>query len=200
MKKYKLKEISTIEEIEFNGEVHDIQIEDDHSYTVSDNIAVHNSVCETRKNTGVGVPQLKAIRDIRRIHAKVPIIADGGIKHYGDVPKALKYANGVMVGSMIAGTSETPGHVYKNDKGEFYKVYGGSASGERKVENGGDNSFVEGVIKIVPFKGKVKYIIYGVKDAIRSSMSYSGAPDLKTFRERAIMFDIGSGGKSESKI
>jgi IMP dehydrogenase/GMP reductase len=158
------------------------------------------SVCETRKNTGVGVPQLKAIRVIRRALPNTPLIADGGIKHNGDLPKALKYANAVMVGSLVAGTSETPGHVYQNDQGEFYKVYGGSASGERKVENGGNNSFVEGVIKLVPFKGKVKYILRKANDAIRSSMSYSGVADLSTFRSESVLEDIGSGGKSESKL
>jgi IMP dehydrogenase len=158
------------------------------------------SVCETRKNTGVGVPQLKAIRAIRNAYPDLPTIADGGIKYYGDLPKALKYSNAVMVGSLIAGTTETPGHVYQNDKGEFYKVYGGSASGERKVENGGNNSFVEGVIKLVPFRGKVKYIIHKSSDSIRSSMSYSGANNLEEFRSKAIMADIGSGGRTESKL
>ena len=158
------------------------------------------SVCETRKNTGVGVPQLKALREIRRHLPELPLIADGGIKHNGDIPKALKYANACMVGSLIAGTSETPGHVYQNDKGEFYKVYGGSASGERKVENGRDNSFVEGVIKLVPFRGKVKFILRKAKDCIRSSMSYSGAGDLTTFKHKSILIDMGSGAKQESKI
>jgi len=157
-------------------------------------------VCITRKNTGVGVPQLKAIRSIKQALPYLPIISDGGIKHYGDIPKALKYANAVMVGSLIAGTSDTPGHVYQNEQGEYYKVYGGSASGERKVENGGDNSFVEGVVKIVPFKGKVKYILRKAQDSISSSMSYSGARTMEIFREKSILADISSGARQESKI
>jgi len=156
--------------------------------------------CETRKNTGVGVPQLKALREIRLGCPHLPIIADGGIKHNGDIPKALKYANAVMVGSLISGTSETPGHVCQNENGEYYKVYGGSASGERKVENGKSNEFVEGIIKIVPFRGKVKYILRKAKDSLRSSMSYSGTGDLPTFRKKSVMVDIGSGAQAESKI
>lgn len=158
------------------------------------------NVCVTRKNTGVGVPQLQAIRSINKELPHIPIISDGGIQHYGDIPKALKYANAVMVGSLIAGTSETPGHVYQNDQGEYYKVYGGSASGERKVENGGDNSFVEGVVKIVPFKGKVKYILRKAQHSIQSSMSYSGAEKMETFRKKSILADISSGARQESKI
>lgn len=158
------------------------------------------AVCITRKNTGVGVPQLKAIRNINREMPHIPIISDGGIKDYGDIPKALKYANAVMVGSLIAGTSETPGHVYQNDQGEYYKVYGGSASGERKVENGGSNAFVEGVVKIVPFKGKVKYILRKAQDSIQSSMSYSGAENMEIFRKKSILADISSGARQESKI
>ena len=158
------------------------------------------SACETRKNTGAGVPQLRAIRNVRKGNPNAIIISDGGIKHNGDIPKALKYANAVMVGSFIAGTSETPGHVYQNDKGEFYKVYGGSASGERKVENGRKNAFVEGVVKIVPFRGKVKFILRKSKDCIQSSFSYSGSRNLPDFMEDAILEDIGSGGKQESKI
>lgn len=158
------------------------------------------SRCETRKNTGVGVGQLKAIRSIRRDNPDMVIISDGGIKNPGDIPKALKYANAVMVGSFIAGTSETPGHVYQSENGEFYKVYGGSASGERKVANGNPNSFVEGVVKPVVFRGKAKFILQKAKDCIQSSMSYSGAINLDTFRKKAILEDIGSGVKSESKI
>ena len=158
------------------------------------------SRCETRKNTGVGVPQLKAIRDIRTACPDLPIISDGGIKYCGDIPKALKYANAVMIGSFVAGTSETPGHVYQNDKEEFYKVYGGSASGENKVQNGRANTFVEGMVKEVPFKGKVKFILRKAKNCIQSSLSYSGVTNLATFRHKAIMVDIGSGAKSESKL
>ena len=158
------------------------------------------AACMTRRNTGVGVGQLKAIRDIRLQYPDMVIISDGGIKHYGDIPKALKYANAVMVGSLIAGTSETPGHVYENEDGEHYKVYGGSASGERKVDNGGQNAFVEGVVKTVKFKGKAKYILQKAKESIQTCISYSGADNLEDFRDISVLVDISSGSKSESKL
>jgi len=158
------------------------------------------SCCVTRRNTGVGVPQLKAIRDINHECPDILIISDGGIKHYGDIPKALKYSNAVMLGSLLAGTSETPGHVYENEEEEHYKVYGGSSSGERKIENGRDNAFIEGVVKTVKFKGKVKYILRKAKESLQSSMSYSGANNLALFRKMAILEDIGSGAKSESRL
>ena len=92
------------------------------------------------------------------------------------------------------------GNVYQNDKEEFYKVYGGSASGERKVENGREHSFIEGMVKEVPFRGKVKFILRKAKNCIQSSLSYSGCQDLTTFRKKAILVDIGSGAKNESKL
>jgi len=156
--------------------------------------------CVTRRNTGVGVPQLKAIANIREAFPDVVMISDGGVKNYGDIPKALKYANAVMVGSMIAGTSETPGHVYENEEGEHYKVYGGSASGERKTENGGKNAFVEGVVKMVKFKGKVKYILRTARESTQTSLSYAGCDNLSTFRHDSVLEKIGSGAKSESRL
>ncbi len=158
------------------------------------------SACATRRNTGAGIPQLKAIRDIRKALPDIILISDGGIRDYGDIPKALKYSDAVMIGGLIAGTSETPGHVYQNPEGKFYKVYGGSASGENKTSNGQENTFVEGTVKPVPFKGKVKYILRNIKENLQSSMSYSGANDMGEFRKKSIMVKIGSGGKSESKL
>ena len=160
--------------------------------------------CVTRKNTGVGVPQLKAIRDIRNnfdhSYGELYIISDGGIRLSGDITKALKYSNAVMVGSYIAGTSETPNHVYEDDSGKFYKIYGGSASGERKVENGNKNDFVEGVVSKVEFRGHAKHILRKTSDCIKSAMSYSGSTSLREFRGKCKLIDIGSGGKAESRL
>lgn len=158
------------------------------------------NVCQTRKETGVGLPQLSVLEEIRTACPEIYMIADGGIKNTGDIAKALKYANAVMLGSFIAGTSETPGHVYENPDGQFYKVYGGSASGERKVENGREHSFVEGVVKMVPFRGHVKYILRKIKQNLQSSFSYSGASNLKEFQVKSVLRKISSGGKQESKI
>lgn len=156
--------------------------------------------CQTRQNTGVGVPQLSMLEEIdtqRRNQIKSPhIIADGGIKCVGDVAKALKYADMVMIGGYISGTSETPGNVYKGANGQYYKVYGGSASGENK----GENKFVEGMTKTVDFRGKVKYILKEIREGLQSSCSYVGANNLNEFKDKCEFVHISSGGRSESKI
>jgi len=157
-------------------------------------------ICITRKMTGVGVPQLHALMEIRQSDVGAPIISDGGIRASGDVAKALKYSDAVMIGSLFSGTTETPGNVYKNTEGQFYKTYGGSSSGENKVKSGDQNSFVEGVIKTVPFKGHLKYIIKEIEEGLRSSFSYSGAINLKEFQRRSVLRQISSGAKIESKI
>lgn len=157
-------------------------------------------VCRTRYNTGVGVPQLFALHSIHEESMKmqhpIAIIADGGISHVGDISKALKYADAVMIGSMIAGTSETPGQVFRNEDGEFYKVYGGSASGENK----GENRFVEGVVKTVKFKGKVKYILREIEQGLQSAFSYVGANNLREYQEKCEFRFLSPGSMRESKI
>lgn len=157
-------------------------------------------VCRTRYNTGVGVPQLYALEMVYKASTLYPnpisIIADGGITHVGDISKALKYADAVMVGSMIAGTSETPGNVFRNEDGDFYKVYGGSASGENK----GSNHFVEGVIKPVKFKGKVKYIFHEIEQGLQSAFSYVGADNLAKYQQKCKFVHISGGAQGESKI
>ncbi len=157
-------------------------------------------VCRTRYNTGVGVPQLYALDKIYEYSSclKYPkaIIADGGISHVGDIAKALKFADAVMLGSMFAGCSETPGNVFRNENGELYKVYGGSASGENK----GENRFVEGVIKTVRFQGHVKYILREITQGLQSSFSYTGAKDLKAFQMKCKFVHISNGTQKESKI
>jgi len=105
-----------------------------------------------------------------------------------------------MLGSFLAGTSETPGHVYETPEGQYYKVYGGSASGERKVQNGQNNKHVEGVVKMVPFRGKVKYILRKIKENLQSSFSYSGANNLIEFQNKSVLKEISSGAKQESKF
>jgi len=158
------------------------------------------SVCSTRSKTGIGVPQLYALEEIAKtIDANkldVSLIADGGIVNIGDIPKALKYADSVMIGSMIAGTSETPGTVLRDPNGQFYKLYGGSASGENK----GHNQFVEGVMKTIPFRGKVKYILREIHDGIASSFSYVGANTLQEFQQKCEFIYLTPNSTKESKI
>jgi len=168
------------------------------------------SCCQTRENTGVGIPQLWILKEIREALDTYPgdidlkkatIIADGGIKKTGDIAKALKYADAVMVGGFLAGTSETPGHVYKAmDTGQFYKTMAGSASAESKIKGGKEQEFVEGGIRLIPFRGHVKYILREARENVQSSFSYSGASNLQEFRSRSELVKISGGGKKESKF
>lgn len=162
-------------------------------------------VCETRRNTGVGVPQLYALQDIDNTMKQhkffLSRIADGGIRCVGDICKALKYSEMVMIGSMLSGYSETPGKFYQrwNDnlqEMEWYSLYGGSASGENK----GSDSFSEGRIKTVPLRGKVKYQLRKIEDGIRSAFSYVGAKNLKEYQEYTELKEISVGAMRESKF
>jgi len=157
-------------------------------------------VCQTRTNTGVGMPQLYALECIKEqvVHQlmSVKIVADGGIKNVGDIAKALKYADAVMLGTFLSGTTETPGNVYKNVEGQYYKVYGGSAAGENKNEN----RFVEGITKTVPFRGRVKYILKEIKEGLQSSFSYVGAHNFKEYQEKCEFVHISEGSMRESKV
>lgn len=163
------------------------------------------SACETRKNAAIGVPQLTAIeraRDaVNELGANnVRIISDGGIKYTGDISKALKYADGVMVGGFISGTSETPGQVFKDDDGEYYKMYMGSASGENKTSNSQANEYIEGIAKKIKIRGHVKYILKEIKEGVQSTFSYVGAKTIDEFRNNCEFIELSSGGKSESKL
>jgi len=161
--------------------------------------------CMTRKFTGVGVPQLYALEDVDTVFkqqgiSNVQKIADGGIEAVGDISKALKYVDGVMLGKFLSGTAETPGPVFQNQQGSFYKVYAGSASGENKFSNGQTTDFVEGVAMEVPFRGKVYYILKSILEGVQSACSYVGANNLKEFKDLCEFIQISGGGKTESKI
>jgi len=147
------------------------------------------SVCHTNNNTGVGMPQLYALQKIKECLIKqgktnIKLIADGGVTCGGDICKAMKYADAVMIGGFISGTTETPGKVFRDENGQYYKIYSGSASGENKESNGASTDFIEGITKKVPFKGHVKYILKEIADGLRSSFSYVGARTLKEFQEK----------------
>jgi len=143
------------------------------------------SLCTTRLVTGHGVPQLHAIMECA---PEGPIVADGGLRHSGDIVKALAAgAKAVMVGSLLAGTEETPG-------GELNKPrqYRGMASEEAQLAFKGavQNGIAEGVAKTVPHKGSVWPVIQALLGGIRSGMSYSGARTLQELRECARFIDV----------
>ena len=163
------------------------------------------SACMTRKNTGIGVPQLYALESVQKEFVNqgiknVKIIADGGMTSPGDITKALKYADAVMLGNMLSGTTETPGAVFEDENGRFYKVYAGSASGENKVQNGSVNEYVEGIAKTTTFRGHVKHILRKIKHGIQSAFSYVGASNMVEFKRKCEFIEITSGGRDESKI
>ncbi len=158
------------------------------------------SICSTRIQTGHGVPTLQTVLDCRSVDANSKIIADGGIKTTGDVVKALAAgADFVMLGSMLAGTSETPGSILKNNSGEQYKVYRGMASPEAQIAWKGSARSLEGISTTVPFKGHVNKILDEVSRNIKSGLSYSGAEDLCEFRAKAEFIRQSSSGLDESR-
>lgn len=167
------------------------------------------SVCQTRQRTGVGNPQLCALREvweeIMRQALKIRVIADGGVTCTGDIAKALKYADAVMIGAVLAGTTETPGDVYPEPgtnlvNRQYYKLYGGSASMENKVSNGLDGRFVEGEMIKVPFKGHAKYLLREIREGLQSAFSYVGATNMVEFRNNCVLKQMTDSGRQESKI
>ena len=154
------------------------------------------SLCTTRIKTGFGVPNVTSLEDIAKV-AKVPIMADGGMRTSGDMAKALAIgADTVMLGSLLAGTDEAPGQILETPKG-LYKRYRGSASLETKVTHGQAARNVEGESTTIPYKGGVKYIITGLLDGVKSALSYSGAEDLKSYNPQYVV--VTNAGQNEAK-
>ncbi|MDG6910545.1 MAG: IMP dehydrogenase, partial [Nitrososphaerota archaeon] len=176
------------------------------------------SICVTRVVTGSGVPQLTAIMDSARgaADSDVPIIGDGGIRVPGDVTKALAAgASTVMVGSLFAGTEESPGPTILRD-GARYKLTRGmaslTASIDRRLREGSENnatenelieevaeeSVPEGVEGLIPYRGAVADVIRQLVGGLRSGMSYCGARNLRELRARAEFIQITAAGYKES--
>ncbi len=171
------------------------------------------SICTTRMVAGIGVPQISAIMDVKRALSKknIKIISDGGIKFSGDIAKALAAgADAIMMGSIFAGTDESPGKKFKF-KGKFYKEYrgmgsigamsAGSANRYFQKKHKDKSKFVpEGVEGRVEYKGKVSKIIYQLQGGLRSSMGYIGAKDLKEINKKAKFVKITKAGFYESMV
>ena len=171
------------------------------------------SICTTRMVAGIGVPQISAILEVKKAlnKKKVRIISDGGIKFSGDIAKALAAgADAIMMGSIFAGTDESPGKKYKY-KSKIYKQYRGmgsigamsAGSANRYFQkNFKDKSkFVpEGVEGRVEYKGKVSKIIYQLQGGLKSSMGYIGAKNLKEINKKAKFIKITKAGFYESMV
>jgi len=134
------------------------------------------SICTTRIQTGHGLPGLQTILECAKSDRQAQIIADGGIKNAGDAVKALAAgADFVMLGSLLAGTDESPGVTFENSKGRRYKQYRGMASKEAQHEWRGRTASLEGVATTIDYKGSVQDILELLQNNIRSGLSYSGA-------------------------
>jgi len=168
------------------------------------------SICTTRVVAGVGVPQVSAIQECKRAARKynVPLIADGGIKYSGDITKALAVgADSVMIGSLFAGTEESPGEVVLY-KGRSYKEYRGMGSiGAMKKgskdryfqEEAEDSKLVpEGIEGRVPYKGALSACVFQLLGGVRSGMGYCGVRNIKELQEKTKFVQITLAGLRES--
>jgi IMP dehydrogenase len=146
------------------------------------------------------VPTLQSVFDISNTSYDTKIIADGGIKTTGDMVKALAAgADFVMVGSMLAGTRQTPGQVFTNVKGESYKAYRGMASAQAQRDWRGKSSTPEGVATTIPFRGDVLDLIKDIDGGIRSGLSYTGARNLEQLRATSEFVVQSQAGQHESR-
>ena len=166
------------------------------------------SICTTRVVAGIGVPQVTAVSDCAEAADKLGkrIIADGGIKYSGDITKAIAAgASAVMMGSLFAGTEESPGAI-EIYQGRSYKVYRGMGSLAAMNEGSKDRYFQDGQKKLVPegvegrvpYKGSVSDTIFQLIGGLRSGMGYCGTPDIESLRHDAQFIRITSAGLIES--
>ena len=171
------------------------------------------SICTTRLVAGIGVPQLSAILEVKKgvKNNKTKIISDGGIKYSGDLAKALSAgADAIMIGSLFAGTMETPGKLIKKN-GKFYKSFRGMGSVGAMNKGSADRYFQkkqkdvskyvpEGVEGFVKFKGDVENIIYKLVGGLRSSMGYLGAKKVSSLKNKPNFVKITKAGFYESMV
>ena len=171
------------------------------------------SICTTRVVAGVGVPQLTAIMDAVEVARKsnTPVIADGGIKYSGDLAKAIAAgADCAMVGSLLAGTDETPGEVFLY-QGRSYKTYRGMGSVGAMARGSADRYFQqdikdtlklvpEGIEGQVPYKGAAATVLHQLAGGLRAAMGYVGARTLQELHEKAEFLRISGAGLRESHV
>jgi len=155
------------------------------------------SLCTTRIKTGFGVPNVSSLVEVIEV-SNVPVWACGGIRTSGDIAKALAIgASAVVLGSLLAGTKESPGMVIDRGTQGLFKRYRGAASLETKITHGISERNVEGESTVVPFKGGVKYVVEGLLDGVRSALSYAGAANLGEYAPDYVV--VTSAGIAESK-
>ena len=157
------------------------------------------SICSTRIQTAHGVPTFQSVLECSRAVDNASLVADGGIKNAGDIVKCLAAgADFVMLGSLLAGTKESPGETFQGNDGRKYKAYRGMASREAQIAWRGRSSSLEGVSTTIPYKGRVSEILPDLHQNIRSGLSYSGSRSIREFRDKVKMIKQTSSGISES--
>jgi IMP dehydrogenase len=171
------------------------------------------SICSTRLQTGHGVPTLQSVfacyiaksmaisnPDTAPDNFKpAEIIADGGIRNTGDIVKSLAAgADMAMLGSMLAGTTESPGEMFVNKDGKKYKAYRGMASRDAQMKWRGKTSSLEGISTTIPYKGSVADILSEIDQNIKSGLSYSGARNIQEFRDKCEFIVQTAAGQKES--
>lgn len=173
------------------------------------------SICTTRIVTGIGVPQISAVANVAAAlqGTGVPVIADGGIRYSGDLAKAVVAgADAIMVGSMLAGTTEAPGEIILY-QGRSYKSYRGmgslgamaqsQGSSDRYFQDanaGADKLVPEGIEGRVPYKGALGAIVHQLMGGLRAAMGYTGSPDMETMRTRPEFVRVTNAGMLESHV
>lgn len=187
---FELIEIINIKEKEFLGNVYDIEVEEDHSFTI-EGIVVHNSACITRVKTGVGIPQISLIDKLKNELLNIEnndllIVSDGGCKTEGDIAKAfVAGADFVMIGGMLAGYKESPG-VIEIIEDRKYKRFSGMAAKESQHNGVPKHGTEEGKTVLVPYKGKVYHKLLDIEGGIRSAATYISAKSIND------MYDMGT--------
>jgi IMP dehydrogenase/GMP reductase len=210
--KYKFKEINTICKINFDGYINDLSIDTDNSYCVND-VIVHNCGCLTTQNTGVGYPMASLIKECYEESLKLDnpakIVADGGMKDYSDVIKALGLgADYVMLGSILNKAFESAGDMYlwkklrvNSEIAEIaykigipiYKKFRGMSTKEVQMKWGAKKTKTsEGVVRFRRVEYRLEKWVENFEDYLRSAMSYSGAHNLEEFIGRAEFVQISS--------
>jgi len=171
------------------------------------------SICTTRIVAGIGVPQMTAIMDCAEeaMKAGIPVIADGGIKYSGDITKAFAAgADSVMIGSLFAGTEESPGETILF-QGRTYKVYRGMGSIEAMKEGSKDRYFQseieleeelvpEGIVGRVPYRGQLANTVYQLVGGLRAGMGYLGCRDISELKEKGRFIQVTAAGLRESHV
>ena len=225
--KFKLIPITSVKQFKYTGTIHDLTVDTDHSYNIKKMI-VHNSICSTRMNCGFGVPQFTSVQDCAKV--KLPhviLISDGGIKHPGDISKAIAAgADFCMLGKMLASTDLAAGQCYDKDKHIVspyidkvgvnttinvhkwiagckinpevrYKEYHGMAS--RDARKGVlQYASVEGVSGLTPFTGSTSQLLIDLKLNLEASLSYAGSRNWTDFKRHVKIIKISNSAILES--